>query len=34
MLQGVDLELGLRVGGGDAGIAKQMSHAADRCRTL
>jgi hypothetical protein len=33
-LQGVDLELGLLVGGGDAGIAEQMSHTADRCRTL
>jgi hypothetical protein len=33
-LQGVDLELGLLVGGGDAGIAKQMSHAGDRRRTL
>jgi hypothetical protein len=27
MLQGVDLELGLLVGGGDPGIAEQMSHA-------
>ena len=26
VLEGVDLELGLLVGGGDAGIAKQMSH--------
>jgi hypothetical protein len=26
-LQGVDLELGLLVGGGDTGIAKQVSHA-------
>ena len=25
-LQGVDLELGLLVGGGDAGVAEQMSH--------
>ena len=27
-LQGVDLELGLLVGGGDAGIAEQVSHGA------
>ena len=33
-LEGVDLELGLLVGGGDAGIAEQMSHAADRLTTL
>jgi hypothetical protein len=33
-LQGVDLELWLLVGGGDAGIAKQMSNAADRLITL
>jgi hypothetical protein len=33
-LQGVDLELGLLVGGGDAGIAEQVSHAADRLTTL
>ena len=33
-LQGVDLELGLLVGGGDAGIAKQMAHARDRLTTL
>jgi hypothetical protein len=32
--EGVDLELGVLVGGGDAGIAKQMSHAADRLTTL
>jgi hypothetical protein len=32
--QGVDLEVGLLVGGGDAGIAKQMSHAADRLTTV
>ena len=32
--EGVDLELGVLVGGGDAGIAEQMSHAADRRRTL
>jgi hypothetical protein len=32
-LQGVDLELGLLVGGGDAGVAEQMSHAADRLTT-
>ena len=29
-LEGVDLELGVLVGGGDAGVAEQMSHAADR----
>jgi hypothetical protein len=33
-LQGVDLELGLLVGGGDAGIAEQMSHAGERRRTV
>jgi hypothetical protein len=33
-LQGVDLELGLLVGGGDAGIAEQVSHAGNRRRTL
>jgi hypothetical protein len=33
-LEGVDLELGILVGGGDAGIAEQMSHAADRLTTL
>ena len=33
-LQRVDLELGLLVGGGDAGVAKQMTHAADRLTTL
>jgi len=32
--EGVDLELGVLVGGGDAGVAEQVSHAADRCRTL
>jgi hypothetical protein len=32
--EGVDLELGLLVGGGDAGIAEQVSHAADRRTTL
>ena len=32
--EGVDLELGLLVGGGDAGIAEQMSHAGDRLTTL
>jgi hypothetical protein len=34
VLEGVDLELGVLVGGGDAGIAKQMAHAKDGCRTL
>jgi hypothetical protein len=33
-VQRVNLELGLLVGGGDAGIAEQMSHAADRLTTL
>ena len=33
-LQGVDLELGLLVGGGDAGVAEQMSHVRERRRTL
>src|SRR5215218_10170306 len=33
-LQGVDLELGVLVGGGDASIAEQMSHVADRLTTL
>jgi hypothetical protein len=33
-LEGVDLELRLLVGGGDAGIAEQMSHAADRLTTV
>src|SRR5215216_4345233 len=33
-LEGVDLELGLLVGGGDAGIAEQMAHAWDRLTTL
>jgi hypothetical protein len=32
--EGVDLELGLLVGGGDASIAEQLSHAADRRTTL
>jgi hypothetical protein len=32
--EGVDLELWLLVGGGDAGVAEQMSHAADRLMTL
>ena len=30
VLEGVDLELGLLVGGGDAGVAEQMSHARNR----
>ena len=34
VLEGVDLELWLLVGGGDAGIAEQMSHAQDRLTTL
>jgi hypothetical protein len=34
VLEGVDLELGVLVGGGDAGIAKQMSHVRERRRTL
>ena len=33
-LEGVDLELGLLVGGGDAGVAEQVSHAEDRLTTL
>jgi hypothetical protein len=33
-LEGVDLELGVLVGGGDAGIAEQVSHVRDRRRTL
>jgi hypothetical protein len=33
-LQGVDLELWLLVSGGDAGIAEQVTHAADRLTTL
>jgi len=33
-LEGVDLEVGLLVGGGDAGVAEQMAHAWDGCRTL
>jgi hypothetical protein len=32
--EGVDLELWLLVGGGDAGIAEQVSHAADRLTIL
>jgi hypothetical protein len=32
--QGVDLELGLLVGGGGAGVTERMSHAAERRRTL
>jgi hypothetical protein len=32
--EGVDLEVWLLVGGGDAGVAEQMSHAWDGCRTL
>jgi hypothetical protein len=32
--EGVDLELEMLVGGGDAGIPEQMSHAGNRCRTL
>jgi hypothetical protein len=34
VLEGVDLELWLLVGGGDPGVAEQMSHAADRLTTL
>jgi hypothetical protein len=33
-LEGVDLELWLLIGGGDAGIAEQVTHAADRLTTL
>ena len=33
-LEGIDLEAGLLVGGGDAGVAEQVSDAADRCRSL
>jgi hypothetical protein len=33
-LAGVDLEPGLLVGGGDAGMAEQMAHAAERRTTL
>jgi hypothetical protein len=33
-LEGVDLQVGLLVGGGDAGVAEQVSHARDGCRTL
>jgi len=32
--EGVDLELGLLVGGGDAGIAEQVTHAREHRRTL
>ena len=32
--EGVDLELGVLVGGGDAGVAEQVSHAADRRTTV
>jgi hypothetical protein len=32
--QRVDLKVGLLVGGGDAGVAEQVSHAADRLTTL
>jgi hypothetical protein len=34
VLEGVDLELGLLVGGGDAGVAEQVSHGGNRRRTL
>ena len=34
VLEGVDLELGVLVGGGDAGVAEQVSHAADRLTTV
>jgi hypothetical protein len=34
VLQGVDLELGVLIGGGDAGVAEQGFHAADRPTTL
>jgi hypothetical protein len=33
-VHGVDLELGVLVGGGDAGVAEQMSHAVERRRIL
>jgi hypothetical protein len=33
-LEGVDLELWLLVGGGDAGVAEQMSHVGKRLRTV
>jgi hypothetical protein len=33
-LEGVDMEVGLLVGGGDAGVAEQVFHARDGCRTL
>jgi hypothetical protein len=32
--EGVDLELGVLVGGGDAGIAEQVAPARERCTTL
>jgi hypothetical protein len=32
--EGVDLEVWLLVGGGDAGVAEQVAHADDGCRTL
>ena len=32
--EGVDLELGVLAGGGDAGIAEQLSHVRERRRTL
>jgi hypothetical protein len=33
-LEGVDLEVWLLVGSGDAGVAEQVTHADDGCRTL
>jgi hypothetical protein len=33
-LDGVDLEVWLLVGGGDADVAEQVSHADDGCRTV
>ena len=32
--EGVDLELGVLVGGGDAGVAEQVSHRRERRRTV
>jgi hypothetical protein len=32
--EGVDLELGVLVGGGDAGVAEQVSHGRERRRTV
>jgi len=32
--EGVDLEVRLLVGGGDAGVAEQVTHARERCRIL